>query len=118
MSGHTPGPWIAIGYRIWGPLDPGSKHANGRMMIGGVVDDLHDWRGELGATRDERALFAAETAANARLMAAAPKMLEALRQIAQLAADRKSFVLLGPRAFAEAQRIASGAILKATGGAS
>lgn len=89
MSAHTPGPWIAEGYRIWGPPDSRSKHRSGRGLVGGVVDDHHDWRDdhdwrdEPSQTRDERSAFRAETAANARLIAAAPEMAAILRRVAE-----------------------------------
>jgi len=74
---RTPGPWILQGFRIYGPPDPRSKHGNGRSLIGGVVDDGIDWR----CTQLEeggRGAFYEEAMANARLMVAAPDLLDAL----------------------------------------
>lgn len=61
MSARTPGPWVLQGFRIYGP--PDEKHGNGRALIGGVVDD------------------GIESMANARLMVAAPELLDALTAI-------------------------------------
>ena len=83
MTQHTPGPWRVEGYRIVGPIDSRSKHRNGRMLVGGVVDDMNDWRAAPAETRDEHSAFAAETTANARLIAAAPDMLALLRRVAE-----------------------------------
>jgi hypothetical protein len=76
---HTPGPWTVNGYRIEGPIDSRSKHKNGRMLIGGVVDELQDWRGTPCETIEERSAFRGETHANARLIASAPELYEALK---------------------------------------
>lgn len=79
---HTPGPWDIRGYQVWGPVDPRSKHAGGRVLIGGVVDDLNDWRASPSESIDDRSAFRAETEANIRLFGAAPKMLAALELVA------------------------------------
>ncbi len=81
MSAHTPGPWEARGYFIYGPPDSRSQHANGRLLVGGVVDEMTDWRNAPSDTRDERSAFAAETSANAALIAAAPELLAALERL-------------------------------------
>jgi len=46
----------------------------------------------------------------AALIADRDQLREALRKIAKLAADRKAFMLLGPRAFAQVERIARAAL--------
>jgi hypothetical protein len=73
-SKHTPGPWVIKGYRIYGPIDPRSKHTNGRMLIGGCVDNVNDWCCTPSETRDDRDKFAAETTANLALIARAPAL--------------------------------------------
>ena len=49
-------------------------------------------------------------AARDLLLAEVERLREALRKIAKLAADREAFMLLGPRAFAQAERIALAAL--------
>ena len=83
-SNATPGPWILQGYQIWGPEDPRSKHRNRRALIGGVVDDVNDWRGAPSETREERTAFAAETTANGELMRSAPELLSSLMALLDL----------------------------------
>lgn len=78
MSKHTPGPWQTNGFNIFGPLDPKSNHMNGRTLVGGVVDDVNDWRCRPTSEPIERAEFREERIANANLIAAAPELLEAL----------------------------------------
>lgn len=73
-AGYTPGPWTTDGLQIWGPLDARSKHRNGRTLIGGVVDDLNDWRAWPSQSPDDRASFDAERKANAELIASAPSL--------------------------------------------
>lgn len=79
-SKHTPGPWITNGLHIFGPCDGRSKHPNGRVLIGGVVDDANDWRGVPFDSQAERAEFQAERLANAALIAAAPDLIAALKE--------------------------------------
>jgi len=81
-SEHTPGPWVARGDHIFGPKDPRSKLPNGRSLVGGVVDDHFDWRGRPCEDQVARGEFRAETEANARLIAAAPLLLEAAEDVA------------------------------------
>jgi hypothetical protein len=78
MPEHTPAPWVLQGFRIYGPLDPRSKHGNGRSLIGGVVDDGIDWR-STQLDVDGRGQFYAESMANARLMVASPVLLQACK---------------------------------------
>lgn len=65
VNGHTPGPWTADSDNY---ID--SKN--------GVIAKVEIWR------KAERASDAQETAANARLIAAAPELLEALRGVEAL----------------------------------
>ncbi len=77
-SAHTPGPWVTNGFNIFGPVDPKSKHENGRTLVGGVVDDMNDWRSRPVDEPINRADFREERIANAHLIAAAPELLAAL----------------------------------------
>jgi len=64
MSKHTPGPWTACdnnGYSIWRITAPKYRAESASRTVAEVVGD------------------SAETEANARLIVAAPEMLEALR---------------------------------------
>lgn len=87
MSGHTPGPWVAEGFRIYGPLDSRSKHPNGRSLVGGVVDDFNDWRSAPKDVDESRSAFREETAANARLISAAPDLAEVALAFAEVGVD-------------------------------
>ena len=44
LYSYTPGPWIAQGHLIYSALDLRSRHPNGRLLIGGVVEEDYDWR--------------------------------------------------------------------------
>lgn len=79
---HTPGPWLSRGLHIVGPADARSQHPDGRILIGGVVDDANDWRGHPINSAIERAEFAEEREANARLIATAPELLSVARSVA------------------------------------
>ena len=83
MSKHTPGPWIADGAQIF-TSDTNVAQANGYRIDRETV------------------------AANARLIAAAPELLEALQKIAGNTYDEWTNG-------ADAARIARAAIAKATG---
>lgn len=64
MNNHTPGPWIACdnnGYSIWRVTSPEYRAESASRTVAEVVGD------------------SAETEANARLIAAAPEMYEALQ---------------------------------------
>lgn len=99
---HTPGPWIAA-------IDPGITTTNGKCKVFGakspffvVIDGLTDYREEL---------------ATARLISAAPEMLEALEALLEvLGVLRQSGVnvLAVPQAV-EARALAHKAIAKARG---
>ena len=88
MTKHTPGPWTVIGREIHGPDDSGAIVA--RIPEWGVLADITD-----------------PGLNNARLIAAAPDLLDALRTIVAHAAS----VQLDPQ---WAVRIARQAIEQAT----
>lgn len=75
---HTPGPWVAVGHAIYGPVHKNSNYPNGRVFIARVAEGTHraDPRLEGGADR-----FAFDSEADVRLIKAAPKLLAALKQI-------------------------------------
>ena len=84
MIHPTDGPFLLRDHNIYGPTDPRSRHHNGRVLIGGVVDEPSAWRGApLDASDDWRA-FEIETMANAGLMSASPALLLACRQARDL----------------------------------
>jgi len=64
-AGHTPGPWEVRGQRVWNPA------------LGGVGDIAHVFK--KGARNNERFETDQEAQANARLIAAAPELLEICR---------------------------------------
>lgn len=61
MSGHTPGPWCRKGFKIW------EQARFGQMRAGIVAEASLSWRDS------------ATCNANARLIAAAPDLLEMLQ---------------------------------------
>ncbi len=70
MSRPSAGPWIYTnGRHVYGGPHSDSKHANGRQCIAEVMS------GKVDVVDDE-------AKANARLIAAAPDLLDALREIA------------------------------------
>lgn len=78
---HTPGPWVHVSHRIYGPLDPESRHSNGRVLVAQVI------RGSRRADPDlfggaER--FSFDSEADANLIAAAPEMYEALNWLTHI----------------------------------
>lgn len=108
---RTPGPWVLQGFRIYGPLDSRSKHGNGRALLGGVVDDGIDWR-STQLDVDGRGAFYEESMANARLMVAAPDLLDALTTL--LAALDEVPVAFGVHVY-DAIDAANEAVAKAQG---
>lgn len=113
MSGHTPGPWFADrDGRIW-RRPPSDLYQNGGGVAGdkAVATAHRGWHGEgdKGFPVD----------ANARLIAAAPELLEALRAILAFI-PITSALEGGASAYSENVRAADkvrAAIAKATGGA-
>ncbi len=104
-SKHTPGPWTAYDAAAYGTS---IKHGS---MTGQCIAAVHLYQG-----------LSVETyAANVRLIAAAPELLEALEHLAAIAGtgllhrqslDKQGMVEL----FEEARAAARAAIAKATGG--
>jgi hypothetical protein len=91
---HTPGPWIAVGTYV--------EHPNDKKADICTCDTALIGQGHLGRSYEEEC-------ANARLIAAAPEMLEALRLIAE---TEWVDVALDPQ---RAVRLARAAIARATG---
>jgi hypothetical protein len=73
MSAHTPGPWEAIGNLVRSPMD---KESGSGVMLAECAD-----RWFLKVNSDE-------AKANARLIAAAPELLEALQNLLAVAGVR------------------------------
>lgn len=71
MSGHTPGPWLAMR----------GTESTGRQVADWAVSDNIDAWICTGPTWDDE--YEEESFANARLIAAAPEMLEALIAISK-----------------------------------
>ena len=106
MSGHTPGPWAVHEH----------GHANGEQWLSvlhGAWDVTHNYASRPGVIADaaHSAMSDATNLANARLIAAAPELLEAVQE---LLAD---FPMTYNRNSHEAMRKARAAIAKATGAA-
>lgn len=96
MSKHTPGPWINDGDEISGLADG----ENSQSYIVPICTMDADWNAEI-------------TAANARLIAAAPDLLDALQKMLVLYQGRKQGVF---GEWTEPVIDARAAIKKATGG--
>jgi hypothetical protein len=75
---HTPGPWV-VGNQD--PLNFGKQRGNGTEPIGFVYGPSFPERSELGR----------EALSNARLIAAAPELLEALHALLFTADDSPSY---------------------------
>ena len=104
--GHTPGPWTIDHERIGPPGEPVALLCDGHAPESGTVVE---WP-RFGEVVDD-----AENEANARLLASAPDLLEALEAIA------KTFAECVPgddcNCYDDSQLIAEQAIAKAKGGA-
>ena len=88
MSKHTPGPWAleSVDTRC------GSCHKIGPFPSAGVRSEVHAcvYADQMRLGIDDRNPVAAELLANARLIAAAPELLEALVQL------EEAFCSVGP----------------------
>jgi len=86
MSGHTPGPWRVLPAESDKPyLRIRGTVLGLRYKIANVIDPDYD-----GAHERE----ASETLANARLIALAPKMLEALQWYASVEGDSRAAAIV------------------------
>lgn len=103
MSAHTPGPWEVPGANVFRVVAPEAPHEN----KGSGLAPPYPWA--IVADTDPDSVGGPEAAANARLIAAAPKLLEALREIEDIWQDGS-----GPDG--GTTEIARAAIAKATGG--
>ncbi len=72
MSKHTPGPWSAKDWRVCSGID-----IDGNLIPGRTCSVICD-------TANNKASRTSENKANAKLIAAAPELLEALRDLALL----------------------------------
>lgn len=97
-AAYTPGPWRARKYPT---------------ISGGFTFEIQAGRTILVGCTSSSSHIASVDEANARLMAAAPDLLAALRVIANCVADEQGGVTLG----SYEQEIVRAAIAKATGGA-
>jgi hypothetical protein len=95
MSKHTPGPWVVLDY-----LEP-QRLDQVEMQYAVLVEGKHSWL--CYAFRED----------DARLMAAAPEMLDALRRAAMALA----FAAESSREMLDDYNAVSAAIAKVTGGA-
>ena len=75
MSGHTPGPWVCQ------PAEDDGSICIVGANLGGLVGAAHCWPTEIDAGGSDR------VRANARLIAAAPELLEALTAMVALLED-------------------------------
>lgn len=93
MSGHTPGPWHATFYIYQDdPAAPTGRRAqivSDSANVGGIMDGAYIAANGAGVCEVRR--HNASAAADARLIAAAPEMLGALKRIAdhEYRADRR-----------------------------
>ena len=117
MSGHTPGPWHCSDYRNWSFENWYGKHNEGLDIEANVKTDDGD-DDYLVIARIEAIYYrvvdrtSREAKANARLIAAAPDLLEDLREMYHAFLDPDHIVTDRQEAASlEAHR----AILKATG---
>lgn len=113
-SKHTPGPWALESV----DTSVGSCHKIGPFPSAGVRSEVHAcvYADRLRLGLDDGNPIAAELLANARLIAAAPELLEALIRLEAELVEDKYGECYEPSPF-ENLALARAAIAKATGGA-
>ena len=94
MSAHTPGPWFHSNTSMWGCV---TTKPDGHGHVVAEVDSPHTGKGRLDHNRTE------ETKANARLIAAAPDLLAALKAVAATMATDHVAYFETQRAIAKAE---------------
>ena len=76
MSKHTPGPWVTLPEEVDKPyIRIRGTRLGGRYKVANVITPVYEGVHEREAT---------ETRANARLIAAAPELLEALKKMLEV----------------------------------
>lgn len=75
MSGHTPGPWT---------LGAGRRHFANLSVFAPIGETTFRWRVALACRDDGEGMPQAEAEANARLIAAAPDLLDAVHRCLNL----------------------------------
>lgn len=85
MSDHTPGPWEAKNQNGHGGIGVDSANRCVATVYLGVTSSRREWGKE---TFDQPENY--ETVANARLIAAAPDLLEALKHLTNILSDDDS----------------------------
>ena len=75
MTAHTPGPWF-----IGTDFSDQGRHIYAKQMV--CDDDGEEWHPLIASTDDDERLI--DWQANARLIAAAPDLLEALQTLVQM----------------------------------
>ena len=109
MNGHTPGPWTVEskdGSSVSTTVPMAETRTHGYRVGAQFICDLND--GEYHEYQD-----GAEQLANARLIAAAPELLEALQELVRLGTSGTGYV---SASWIEAHEAARAALSKATGG--
>lgn len=108
---HTPGPWVGSGNLVYGPEDARSRYPNGRVFICRVPSGNNRTDPQLdNGCEDEH------SAADVRLIAAAPDLLEASEAVVSILDAVRHTVGLGKNQLARIDKLRD-AIRKAKGGA-
>lgn len=109
MSKHTPGPWVILGDNVGCKTGHVAFTTCNPRTIDETKADGESWLDMRDRTKTERDGLAKEVAANARLIAAAPDLLEALEAIVE-SVDAETAAIFEHLVWA-----ARAAIAKATG---